>query len=95
MSGVAGRAGLVVPMLLLVAAGTQADEYDPFQVPRERVRTSVQTIALRPVVLPDETEHANDVRARIERAVTEFLTNGGFTVVGSSAFESLWRRMTA
>jgi hypothetical protein len=90
----AGRIGWLFAVGLCLVAEIRADEFNPYQVPKEQFRSRVHTIALLPLRMPSDTMNAADVRERFESLIAESLRQKGYTVVPSSQFERVWRQMS-
>lgn len=79
--------------LLLFAAPSSAEEFDPFEVPKEYFSKRVHTIALAPTSIP-VGEQADDVRRRIEAAISAALEARGYEVLPSATYASEWVGMS-
>jgi hypothetical protein len=77
----------------LACAGHQAN-YNPFVVPRDRVIGSVHTVALVPMVAPEDLEGADPRRGDFEALLTRELRTAGYSVIPSEEAGAIWRRVT-
>lgn len=86
--------GAAVVLLSLASGCASTQEYDPFEIPRERFERTVRTIALRPLALPPGTANGPAVRRDIEGRIEAKLRSLGYEVVPSTEYEQIWRGMS-
>jgi hypothetical protein len=92
------RLGLLLGILCLLdgsGAWGAKQKYDPYQIPREQFRSSIKTIALKGVTLPDglsDLSHPDEVRAIFDSLITAELKRSGFGVVPPQEFDQLWEQ---
>jgi hypothetical protein len=74
-----------------VAVAKKKEEYDPFRIPRDQFHSTVKTIALRDVGIPDGLSQPDAVKAGFESLITAELKKAGFEVVPAKEFDVLWK----
>lgn len=80
----------VVFLLLLVALGANADEYDPYKIPREQFRSEVAVIALQPVQVVAEIPGRDQIERHLEELARAKLESKGYRVVEPAVVEAKW-----
>ncbi|MCG8587892.1 MAG: hypothetical protein MJE66_01230 [Proteobacteria bacterium] len=86
----ASALALVAGTLAALVASAAHAEFDPFEIPRAEFLDRVQVIGLAPVSLPASVERRDEVRALVERTISDFLLDAGFGVVDSKTYLSVW-----
>lgn len=78
----------------VVAPGSGAEEFDPYEIPQEQFQARVHTVALKPFGVPWDTANNDAVRQTFETLITEGLRAKGYTVVSSAEYEKVWQQMS-
>ncbi|HKA32195.1 MAG TPA: hypothetical protein VKH64_03210 [Candidatus Binatia bacterium] len=83
-------------LLALVLSGCAATKtYDPFKVAQSDIRGRVKVVALVPIELSTDAEDPAGVKAKFEWLIRSKLEEGGFKVIPSDEFASIWKKTVA
>ena len=93
---ITSRVCAMILMLVVLVQGcaTPPPPYEPFKTDRQELFAKVKTIALAPVRMPGEIEDREPVRKKFESYIETKLRQGGFTVIPSSEYQTLWKQAT-
>src|ERR1041384_3450117 len=75
---------------LSACAATKA--YDPFKIAHADIRGRVKVVALVPIELSTDAEDPAAVKAKFEWLIRSKLEEGGFKVIPSDEFASIWKK---
>lgn len=79
-------------ILALAVQGCAKAKYDPWIAPEALFFGSVRTIALAPVVTPQDLDDSEPVAAMFDSLLSAMLQAAGFRVVGRSVVAKVWKR---
>ncbi|HEY1269842.1 MAG TPA: hypothetical protein VGH16_21475 [Candidatus Binatia bacterium] len=83
-------------LVLWAMSGCAATKtYDPFKLAQSDIRGRVKIVALVPIELSSDAENPAAVKAEFERLIRTKLEEGGFKVVSSDEFASIWKKSVA
>ncbi len=83
---------IIFACLITFSTGCAVTPYDPFIKSRSEISSAVNILSMRPVSLAD-FDRKDEVAARYEALITERLEAGGFKVIPSSEYSSIWDPM--
>jgi hypothetical protein len=91
------RSKLTVSLLTLwVISGCAASTpYNPFKVTRENIQSRVKIVVLAPLEIFADVEDPSGVKAKFESLICSKLEEGGFKVIPSNEYASIWKETVA
>jgi hypothetical protein len=89
-----------LPLLLACVAvlgGCVAHQtpYRPFKIPERDFYGTVKTIALAPLLLPNDTEDPDAIRAKFEPLIEAKLREAGFVTIPPGRYDEIWKQMAS
>jgi hypothetical protein len=86
---------VIILLIVLVSSGCAAKQppYNPYKIPEDQFRSTIKTVALSPIIVPDGLEKPDQVKAKFESLLDAKLRKLGFKVIPSSEYDAIWKKM--
>jgi len=76
----------------LVSGCAATSPHNPFKIPQADIQAKVKTIALVPIDIAPEIENPAAIKFKFESLLTTKLQDGGFNVIASDEYATIWRQ---
>jgi hypothetical protein len=81
-------------LLLSISGCAATTPYNPFKVPQADIKAKTKLVALAPMGVPGGIENEDLIKKKFEALVTARLQEGGFRVLQSEEYGTIWKQMT-
>lgn len=84
---------LAIGMIFFISCST-IKKIDPFMRSKEEIYKNIKTIALAPIIIPQDIPHKKQVKEYFESRLKTMLETLGFKVITSDKFDKVYQSMT-
>lgn len=83
---------IMIGMLALLMGGGCATPYNPFKISQDQFYSKTKTIAIVPIIVPEDLEDPEPVKTTFESLIEAKLREAGFLVVPTGEYAAIWKQ---